>query len=61
MWEKFRKVNENYKPFSTSDEIAEIFATHYANISRDQNKETKTGKGRTKKNDHTMNHSQKEN
>ena len=51
VWEKFRKVNGNYKPrrippiekggsiISTPTEIAETFADHYTNISRDQNKE----------------------
>ena len=69
-WEKFRKVNGNYKPrrippiekggsiISTPNEIAD----HYANISRNQNKDRKTGKHRKrKKSYHTMNHSQKEN
>ena len=75
VWEKFKKVNGNYKPrrippiekggsiISTSDEIAETFAVHYTNISRDQNKERKQGnteKGKKKKSYNTMNHSQKE-
>ena len=55
-------LEQNHISNSTPIEIAETFADHYANISRDQNKERKTGKHRKrKKNYHKMNHSQKEN
>ena len=47
VWDKFRKVNGNYKPrtkpplerggniITSPDEIVNIFADHYSNISRD--------------------------
>ena len=61
VWEKFRKVNGNYKPriFSTSDrgeniitspeKIVDTFADYYANISKDLHKKSKQGKNRNKK------------
>ena len=56
VWEKFKKVNGNSKPrivppienggsiITPPDEIADTFAVYYANISRDPQKERKTGK-----------------
>ena len=56
MWEKFRKVNGNYKlrivppldrggnTITSPDEIADIFADHYANILKDLHKKSKPGK-----------------
>ena len=73
VWEKFKKVNGNYKPriispierggsiITTPDEIADTFAVHYANILRDPQKKENREKGRKKKNYHTMNYSQIEN
>ena len=73
MWDKFRKVNGNYKPkiisplerrgniITTLDEIADTFTDHYANISRDLQKKNKPGEseiGRKKKSYHIINHSQ---
>ena len=61
MWEKFRKVNLNYKQrivtpldrgrnITTSpDEIPDVFADHYSNISKDLHKKSKPGKNRNKK------------
>ena len=60
-WEKFRKVSGNYKPrivppldrevniITSSDEILDTFAHHYANISKDLHKKNKPGKNRNKK------------
>ena len=53
VWEKFKKVSGNYKPriippierggskISRPDKIADTFAVHYANISRDPKKKGK--------------------
>ena len=58
MWEKFRKVNGNYKTrivslldrrgniITSPDEIADTFADHYANVSKDLHKKSKLGKKR---------------
>ena len=60
VWDKFRKVNGNYKPrtipleragniITLLQEIAETFYDHYANISRDPHKKSKPGKNRKRK------------
>ena len=61
VWEKFRKVNRNYKPrtvpplnrwgkiITLPDEIEYTFADHYANILKDLHKKSKPGKNRNKK------------
>ena len=76
VWDKFRKVNGNYKPrtilllekggsiITSPDEIADTFADHYSNISRDPHKKTKpknSERGRKKKSYHIINYSQTEN
>ena len=60
VWDKFRKVNGNYNPrivlplekgrsiITSPDEIADTFADHYANISKDLHKKSKPGKIRNK-------------
>ena len=59
--EKSRKVNGNYKPrivlpldsgenaITSPDEIADTFADHYANISKNLHKKSKPWKNRNKK------------
>ena len=72
--DKIRKVNRNYKPRTkpalerggniiiSLDEIADTFADHYANISRDQHKKSKPEINRNRKRSyHIINHSQTEN
>ena len=56
VWDKFMKVNRNYKPraipplesgrnrITSPDEIAHTFADHYANISQDFYKKGKPEK-----------------
>ena len=70
VWNKFRKVNGNYKPIiipplergrntlASPDEITDALADCYANISRDPHKKSKSEK---KKSSHIINHSQTEN
>ena len=72
MWDKFRKVNRNYKPrivpsldrggniITVLDEIAYTFADHYANISKDLQKKNKYKNKKRHKNYHTTNHLQTE-
>ena len=60
VWDKFRKVNRNYKLrtipplkrggniITTLEEISYTFADHYANISRDPHKKGKPGKNKEK-------------
>ena len=76
VWEKFRKVNINYKPrivppldrggniITLPEKISNTFADHYANTSKDLRKKSKPGKTeikREKKNYHTTNHLQTDN
>ena len=61
MWEKFKKVNGNYKArivlpldrkgsiITLSDEITDNFADHYANILKGLHKKIKPGKNKNKK------------
>ena len=61
VWEKFRKLNRNYKPrivppldrginiITLPDEITDTFADHYAKILIDLHKKGKPGKNRNKK------------
>ena len=61
VWEKFKKVNGNYKPRKILPlegrentntlliEVAEIFADYYANISRDPDKKNEPEKNRKRK------------
>ena len=62
---KFKKVNRNYKPrkislerggntIALSDEIADTFTNHYANISKDPYKKRKSGKHRKRKKDRKL-------
>ena len=74
VWDKFRKVNGNYKPriiqtlesggniIISPKKISDTFvADHYANISRDPHKKSKQGKNRKKNSYHIINHSETEN
>ena len=61
VWDKFRKVNGNYKPrtitplkrggniITSPDEITDTFADHNANILRNSHKKSKSGNNRKRK------------
>ena len=64
MWEKFRKINGNCTPrivpsldrgesiITSPDEIADTFADHYVDISKDQANQRETEIKREKNNNH---------
>ena len=65
-WDKFKKVNRNYKPRkipplerggntnNSPDEIVDTFADHYANISKNHHKKSKPREHRKRKKEEDM-------